>query len=225
MVSLVAMSATTAPTLTGPTPTGLDRRLAHLDTLAEIGVELARSLHRTVLGAEAAQNHAAEMDPTCTLFPPADVAAVAQAFGRIARAVRMTVALHGRLEAGPSRRAPGLGAPARPSSPRIARETASPNADPEADPRERLYDHEDSGDLPDRPAAELIAWICRDLGLGDPEAAAVQARWAQAEAADDPTGITIVDPGFRAAAPAPARAAEALTDPMPRPLKPPPDPP
>jgi hypothetical protein len=152
------------------------RRLAHLDALAGIGVELARSLHRTVLGAEAAQNHAAEMDPTCTLFPPADVVAVAAAFNRIARAVRMTVALHARLDRATRRGVTPDHAAAGPAAAPRSRSTSALGA--HTDRREHLFDHEDGGDLSDRPVGEIVALICRDLRLDPARTTRVTAAFA-----------------------------------------------
>ena len=168
----------------------LERQLAKLEELADIGMEIARDLRRRV--AEAAEPDA----------DPDDPAAVSLAFSRVSRAVRMTCALQtevvdklrgvGRIEAGEVYLA-GLAAEdaARAATAQDAAErrlTArkaeiakavtgaidAAHRDDETDEgyerhvreaTERLKDPSDLGDLLSRPFDEVVAQICRELGI------------------------------------------------------------
>jgi hypothetical protein len=178
-----------------PAPPLAAQRLALLGELAEIGVDMTRAIRRHLVASEDAQVYAAKDDPTCRLFPPCDFAEASLAYNRIARGVRMTLALQARLEAAPLRsRSLCVTASARDSdaSAAIGRIVAAAAAvgacseddlEPSEEARERLLDHDDALD---RPLDQLIAQICRDLGLAPEHAATVQARWANAEA--EPSG-------------------------------------
>jgi hypothetical protein len=113
-----------------------ERGLAQLTELADIGLGLARSLERHAQAAEHVQAETSKVDPYCLILPPADYAVLAQAFSRIARAVRMTIALQGRL-LNPRRRSVE-------QTVRTATQDPAKSTDPLAtEPRENLHDHAD----------------------------------------------------------------------------------
>ncbi len=156
------------------------KRLQMLQELAEIGMDLARAVHRQAL----AEAPAIEAGEGAVAHPPAggDLGLV---FSRIARAVRQTLALEARLEQersardraagqGPGRQGVEAKWRARRRRQEVSSfveqliEAESDRDDVEhllADLAERLDDDEDAGALADRPIGELIAGICRDLGL------------------------------------------------------------
>jgi hypothetical protein len=145
----------------------IERHLGLLAELAEIGMDLAREVRRQALD----QTDAA---------PPA--AELALTFSRIARAVRQTVALESKLaEETPSGLAvrPALDVSDRWRSARRKRQVkvivgrvleAESNSDFEAnrlfkERDERLNDGDEEADFADCPIGELVARICRDLGV------------------------------------------------------------
>jgi hypothetical protein len=170
-----------------PAPPLAAQRLALLGELAEIGVDMTRAIRRHLVASEDAQVYAAKDDPTCRLFPPCDFAEASVAYNRIARGVRMTLALQARLETAPRARTPALAADPNATAAigRIVaaaaaiRSRSEDDLEPSEEARERLFDHDDALN---RPLDQLIAQICRDLGLTPDHAATVQARWVQAEA-------------------------------------------
>jgi hypothetical protein len=155
----------------------LERQLAKLERLADIGMEIAESLREQVVEA------------------PVDPVAVTLAFSRVSRAVRLTFAMQievvdklrgvGRIEDYEA----GLAAPAAPAvakeDPRlrarkddiaatltgIIDEIHKDAEGGEAHERcireatERLKEAEDLGDILSRPFEEVVEQICRDLGL------------------------------------------------------------
>jgi hypothetical protein len=138
------------------------RQAAALGATVEIGLQLARALCDQV--ASGAPGPFRQTDP-------------ALAYSRIARAIRLTVALEARLEA---ERAQGMtyAAPARAPEPveRAEDETAEAveiEAEPEERPerperetlRESLREDLEDAALLRRPNAEVYAQVCRDLGL------------------------------------------------------------
>jgi hypothetical protein len=132
--------------------TSVERRLALLQELAEIGMSLVRGLAAEPVSPE-----------------------VALTFARISRAVRQTVALEARLEqeAAGIRRAQG--AQRKHQAQRhveriLVAEASEADADDLlADLYERLAD-EDDCDFADKPLGEIVARICADLGVTfDPE--------------------------------------------------------
>jgi hypothetical protein len=142
-------------------------RLAMLHELAQIGMRLARGVEREAEAPEAAAGD------------------LALKFARIARAVRQTLALEARIEGELAARAREDAAQ---RAARLERETRARLAgrktaircaveqaiEAEADDHEfealfdhleeRLQDREDT-DFLDRPVGELVARICRDLGV------------------------------------------------------------
>jgi len=146
-----------------------ERHLAVLRELAEIGMDLARIVRREALAAEAA-------DPE----QPAVPAELTLTFSRIARAVRQTLALEARLA--DDRLARRRRAEAEQRVERDARGHARKAAVKDIVERiidagdgdtERLLDHLDErlddplddADFADRPLGDLVAAICRDLGV------------------------------------------------------------
>jgi hypothetical protein len=125
------------------TPTDVTaENLAMLGDLAKAGVNLARCLERHALSAEQVQIETSKVDPYCFVLPPADYATLSQAFSRIARAVRMTVALRERIaNPGPCRAIlPQTRAPCVPTA-------ADPDdVDPPGRDRECLFDTPDPQD-------------------------------------------------------------------------------
>jgi len=157
-----------------------ERQLEALGELVDIGLTLARAVERQVSEAQA----------PCI----ADLEAAAMAYARVARAVRQTVMLQSRLQAeqrAATARAGGLRARAA----RIVRRAiADQHGETEqaerlaAEAAERL-EQERYGDLLARPVGEIVADICRDLGLSpdwpalDEDIAAAEA-FARGEAGD-----------------------------------------
>lgn len=160
------------------------QRLAMLHELAEIGMRLARRLD-----AQAEEPDAGD---------------VGLVFSRIARAVRQTLALEARLEAelaGLTRQAAAereRAAEQAARAPYYARgrivrravvraiEADTDDDDVEQlveDLDERLCDREDDADFLDRPIGELVASICKDLGVRADLSLWEDEAWAIAEAA------------------------------------------
>jgi hypothetical protein len=162
-----------------------ERRLALLEQLAELGIGLVQAMKADVEAAHDVQAQVAREDPTCRLFPPFDFAETAQAFARISRAVRLTLALHARLEAGAVRPYPVFRAqPAHPSAARRPpSNTAAPGASGEMESRERLSDPDELNAWFAQPADPARALPPLDLDLA-PSRAAMQARQSEAPEAD-----------------------------------------
>ena len=170
------------------------QRLAMLRELAEIGMRLARGVERRAEEPEAARS---------------DVGLV---FSRIARAVRQTLALEARLEAELQVRAreeEGAAhdlrvrqayAPISQRSHLVRRAVgqaieADADADDEDEDRreqlfdaldEQLDDREDDADYLDRPIGELVALICKELGVRADLSLWEDEAWAREEAAARP---------------------------------------
>ena len=156
---------------TGPCEDRAERHLRVLQELADIGMELARAVKAQALDPQADPAAAAELGLT---------------FSRIARAVRQTVALEARLDrdrqtAAAERaerrvrqardRALQNKARVRDLVERAIDAGASDAATAEdllLDLDERLEDADDLAGFADRPVAEIVARICRDLGVAPP---------------------------------------------------------
>jgi hypothetical protein len=172
-----------------------ERHLRMLQDLAEIGMDLARSVQR-----QAHEQAAADLD----------AAALGLAFSRIARAVRQTVALEARLAE--DRQAKTAARIASQTHTRAAHrrrdvravvaqaiEADAADSDVEdllLDLEERLADRDNEADFAERPIGELVARICRDLGVTPDWSLWEDEDWAVEEAAARP-------PGSPCAAPAP----------------------
>jgi hypothetical protein len=148
-----------------------ERHLQMLRDLADLGMDLARTVHR-----QATEPAVDEAEA------PAVRADLGLTFSRIARAVRQTLALEARIADGyrearaeaARRRAieiEVLGARRKHRVGDIVQEiieSETPEADRDAllgDLEERLGDDDDAADFGERPLGELVAAICRDLGV------------------------------------------------------------
>ncbi|MGZ6013181.1 MAG: hypothetical protein ACXWK0_15165, partial [Caulobacteraceae bacterium] len=169
------------------------RQLQLLGDLAEVGLEVARAVERR----------------TREAGPEDDLTRLAMAYSRTARAVRLTVMLQSKLikdikaedEAGAKARAEADKAAAEqaavrdPAYQKKARveaivervATARHHGDAPVVDRilresaERLDDEDLYGDLMDRPLSEIVARLCKDLGLDPDWAELAQEYWAVQE--------------------------------------------
>jgi hypothetical protein len=152
-------------------------RFAMLRELADIGMEIARALQNEVR---------ARAEPLEAAEPPQSVAELGLAFSRVSRAVRQTLALEAQLEEGRLERRRAAEA-AEEANAQANSEMAERGArvkaklmqvlhpDRERDHRwdddwfEDLSDGPDAergeGFMADRPAADVVAGVCGDLGL------------------------------------------------------------
>jgi hypothetical protein len=155
-----------------PSDPAVDRAERHgrvLQELTDLGMNLARAVSAQAADADPATAHGLALDSA-----------------RIARAVRQTVALEGRLAderrtviaERAQRRVREADAVARRRTSRIetlveraidAEASGSEADNLYADLRERLEDADDLEDFHGRPIPEIVALICKDLGLTPPE--------------------------------------------------------
>jgi len=196
MSSTSPASEDPAPSAPGeaPDPSVLraERRLRLLEELAEIGMDLARSLRPGALAGEAAHADASEAPVAQTARgkgrDPAD------AFGPLSRAIRLTLALEARTDAelrdlraglararveeqsGVAERARLAAAKAREDRVEQVRDLVLRAAEREIDDAdaiedlyeelgERLEDHEAELGCPERPLRETVAGLCKAFGL------------------------------------------------------------
>jgi hypothetical protein len=156
------------------------RQIDMLTRLAEVGVAMAETLGRQ------AADEAAESSP----------AELALAYSRVARAVRMTIALQSKLiedfvnldEAvtdEPRLVVEDLLAERRDRVERIVRRAVRAEHDDEDhverlvhEANERLDDEDFLGDILKRPIGEIVALICKDLGLSPDWDRLAQEPWA-----------------------------------------------
>jgi hypothetical protein len=190
----------------------IQRQLAVLGRVAEAGLAIALAVERQALAAEAVPAAAAE--GAGSQAPRLALADAALAYGRVSRAVRLTIALQARVlkdlqavdeVAGRMARAAQSLAEQSARQDRVARkarveriverlirEEAADEAQGDRlteEAYERLEDDDIYGDLATRPVREIIAQICRDLGLSPDWSRLAQEAWAQdATAARDPIG-------------------------------------
>ena len=142
----------------------IERQLGLLTELADIGMEIARAAGRQAVAALEGEAEPAKVDPGLT-------------YTRAARAVRMTIALQARL----LKELPALDR----ADAAVRREQTHARklqihrlvkqvieAEPEDEIEalsgglwERLHDADEYGDLIRRPVGEVVASICKDLGL------------------------------------------------------------
>ncbi|MGZ6011372.1 MAG: hypothetical protein ACXWK0_06015 [Caulobacteraceae bacterium] len=161
-----------------------------LDRLAEAGLEIALAIERRVKDAGPAQ-------------PLAELNEAALAYARVARGVRMAILLQNELVQGledaaeAARQAQAHGREAHTErAVRIVHRVARDHC--RKDPftvsaltrhaRERLDDDDIYGLAAGRPIGELVALICRDLGLQPDWDALAGEAWAQAEIAGGAEG-------------------------------------
>jgi len=169
----------------------IERQLRVLDELADIGLEVARAVERQAK----------------TTSPETDVTAVATAYAKAARALRLTIMLQSKL----AKELQGLDVRAEIKARTAAAIDRARRADPEyvhkarvenivervaleacdddgsaldrlmIEAGERLDDEDLYGKVLDRPVGELVALICRDLGLAPDWARLAEEAWARAE--------------------------------------------
>jgi hypothetical protein len=169
------------PMLADPSSDRAERCLRILQELAEIGMALARAVRTRAL---AAKDPAAAVD-------------LGLSFSRIARAVRQTVALEAKLDqdrqAAASERAERRARDARQQADRhkakirgLVERAIDSEASGEAaedllsDLDERLEDADDLAGFADRPVAEIVQHICRQLDVTPPLALWDEAEWGLA---------------------------------------------
>jgi hypothetical protein len=171
-----------------------ERRLRMLDRLAEAGLEIALAIERRVKDAPPEQ-------------PLAELNAAAMAYARAARAVRLAVLLQEQLTVGgvdPVEAARQAEAERKKAhiarAVRVVERVAmrcqikpSRVGDYVYTARERLDDDDIYGLVTSRPVGELVALICRDLGLQPDWDALAEEAWAQAEIASGAEGSPFLE--------------------------------
>ena len=167
----------------------VERQLELLGRLAEAGLEVAQAVEQRARDAA----------------PDDDLNGVAMAYARVARAVRLTVMLQTRLVNDRqlqeklvkirSDMAWSVAAEARREV--VERVILAEQDDPDKAERlvreaaERLDGDDIYGDLLARPVSEIVASVCRDLGV-DPEwSRLAEEAWAQDEMAGDEVGAPL----------------------------------
>jgi len=184
--TLSELPATSAPTEWARPM--VERQLQVLGRLAEAGLEIAVALEAQAKGGEVV----AQGD-------------IAMAYNRVARAVRQTIMLQSKLiEALQEQEAARAGrkAAAKAGAARILRGVIEEDAGDDRERAERLgaeaaerLEHEDFADLTARPFGEVVAGVCRDLGLS-------------------PDGLALAEACFAAEAALHAGPGEALSAPL-----------
>ena len=173
-------------------PARLERQLAMLDALAAAGVQAAREVGRQ---AEAGQTPAAE---------------ISLAYARVSRAVRLAILLQSQLtEAAETREAriqkavedaEDLEGETRKARVERIVERLAVQAHPDDEEQvdrlvretgERLDDMDLYGDLLERPMSEIVARICRDLGLDPDWTRLAEELWAVEEIASGDVGAPL----------------------------------
>jgi hypothetical protein len=189
MIRVDPASVTTDP---APLPARvlIDQQLVMLTRLAEIGMEIAEEAGRQATGGAA---HAPEGTP---MPDPA------LAYTRVARAVRMTIALQWRLMDGLAALDRGGKVTRAERRARLGRlvERACEAEHAEGDEtehlrheaRERLADADIDAEIDDLTFAEVVARICGDLGLSPERTARIV---AAAEEAGDASPAAVRPPG------------------------------
>jgi hypothetical protein len=186
------------------------RQLQVLGELAELGLDLARAIARP-----ATAETTPDAPPETPTAPQAVKGDPSLAFARAARAVRLTIALQSRLIAD-LRALDEVLERHRKAGPIIAtterkqcvRRIVQRVIDAEigdadeyhrlaAEARERLESDEIYGDVLTRPVGELVAMICRDLGLSPDWPGLAQEAWAQDEIASGQVGSPFIPPRGR----------------------------
>jgi hypothetical protein len=185
-----------------------ERHLRLLRELADIGMEMARAVRAQAVTQAAERDVNAAAPVAAARFAGADLGLV---FSRIARAVRQTLALEARLaEEGLKARAEHAARRAGEARARAAQrkrevrncvsdaiQVDAPPGDVEAlldELDERLGDPDYAGDFADRPIGELIASICRDLGITPDWGLWEDEDWAIEAAAARPPGSPYTAP-------------------------------
>jgi HD-GYP domain-containing protein (c-di-GMP phosphodiesterase class II) len=223
-----------APSADGLARGLVERQLGLLGRLAEAGLNIALTIERQVAAVET------DLPEAGSSASVQQVQGLALAYGRVSRAVRLTIALQSRLvkdlqeiEATAARRRAGEAAEA--GRERLGRESArkerverivermiraevadEAEVDRLADEAyERLDDDDIYGDLSARPVSEIIELVSRDLGLAPDWDRLAQEAWAQAEIDGGAAGSPLVTLRWQDP-PAPALAAPARRKPPPK---------
>ena len=192
-------------------------KLPMLRELAELGMDMARDVRDRAVAEpkpEPAPDQQATADEPAKNDGKTD--SLARAFARLSRSVRMTLALRAKL-AEDSRRSSEERAAERTRRAAAARDAhrdhqrnkvkrvAEATIDAETGEdwneredlldalSERLKDFDDYADLGNRSIGEIIARICRDLGLKPDWRRWVDAAWAKQEMAEKPPGSPYAD--------------------------------
>lgn len=195
-----------------------ERQLAVLGRLAEAGLNIALAVERRAMAAEAAEADAAEAAPVAApVAPPGASGDVALAYARVSRAVRLTVALQGRVvkdlqaldedaarrrireQADAGRERQQAEAARKERVERIVERLIRAEAADEAEgdrladeAYERLDGDDIYGQLSARPVSETIALICQDLGLAPDWTQLAEEAWARDELAGGSAGAPLV---------------------------------
>jgi hypothetical protein len=183
------------------------RQLRMLGELAEQGLEIGRAIERQARAAAPGDG--------------ADLSALAMAHARAARAVRMSILLQSRLiadlQAAEERAARGAAALASAQARRdpeyvhrarvegiVERVAKAACGDDEdeidrlvTEASERLDDEDIYGEVLDRPIGELVALICRDLGLEPDWSSLAEEAWAKVEIESGAEGSPFKGPSRR----------------------------
>ena len=172
----------------------LDRQLAKLDRLGDLGLQIVEALADQAKGGRIVV-----------------VGDLALAYDRVARAVRMTVMLRSRLVAeGRETAAKPASAAGAAADPAAARKDAISRVikriaqgDERLDgfqmawaareARERLEHDDIYGEVMSQPVSELVGRICHDLGLNPDWAQLAQEAWAQDEIDRGDVGLALQD--------------------------------
>jgi hypothetical protein len=178
----------------------IERQLGLLGRLAEAGLNIALAVERQVMAVEAGLSEAGSPEAVQA------VQGLALAYGRVSRAVRLTIALQSRLvknlqeideiaarmrkgaEANAGREREQRAAARKERVERIVERMIRAEVADEAEvdrlaeeAYERL-DHDDIyGDLQAKPVSEIIALVCRDLGLAPDWSRLAEEAWAREE--------------------------------------------
>jgi hypothetical protein len=191
----------------------LERQVEALDRLAEMGMAVAAAITRRVTEAGSGAAPGAEAGPEAPL------AGAALDFARVSRAVRMTFALQSRLIA-EFKGAGASGADADPEVPSgyiyrpdvvdhdevlkrqlkgvVERLGEAEHLEGEAVKRlvreagERLEDERFFHDITERPMGEIVALVCKDLGIAPDWELLSDIYWAQSEIKKPPPGSPYV---------------------------------
>ncbi|CAN7170307.1 hypothetical protein LJR225_000334 [Phenylobacterium sp. LjRoot225] len=183
----------------------IGRQLEVLGRLAEAGLNIALAVERQVMAVEQASPEAGSPEAGSGEAVQR-MQALALAYGRVSRAVRLTIALQSQLvkdlqdlDATAARRAAGQQADAGRERrilqsarkeqverivERLIRTEAGDGAEADrlAEEAWERLDHDDIyGDLLARPVREIIALVCQDLGLAPDWSRWAQEAWAQGE--------------------------------------------
>jgi hypothetical protein len=210
------------------------RQLQVLGELAELGLDIARAIARQA-ASQAPGEAPAETPPETTRAPQVVKGDISLAYARVARAVRLTLALQSRLlqdlqawdevatrhlQGGRSNAARERKARVRRILHRVIDAEVGDAADGDrlaGEVRERLEHDDIYGDVLARPVGELVAMICRDLGLSPDWIGLAEEAWAQDEIAGGQAGSPFIParwpPPSHDTAPAPPPMAPQAASP------------